>query len=68
MEMKTPEQESRSKANKDLFTIKSVNSYGTADLDTFYDDDSDLKITSKKSCRDFTASAFQITHIFNVNV
>jgi len=47
VEMKTPEQESRSKANKDLFTIKSVNSYGTADLDTFYDDDSDLKITSR---------------------
>ena len=64
--METPEQESRSKANKNLFTIKSVNSYGTADLDTFCDDDGDLKITSKKRFGDFTASAFQPTYIFHV--
>ena len=64
--METPEQESRSKANKNLFTIKSVNSYGTADLDTFYDDDGDLKITSKKRFGDFTASALQPTYIFHV--
>ena len=48
MEMDANEEENTKNSNREIFSIKSVNSYGTTDLDTLYDDDNKLNLTSER--------------------
>ena len=47
MEIDTDEQRSKEKSNKKYFRIKSVNSYGTSDLDSLNDDQNEIHLTSR---------------------
>ncbi len=46
-DMETETNQNEAASSQRIFTIKSVNTYGSSDLDSFEDDDTELHLSSK---------------------